>query len=150
MLGRLFIGPTAALVDQVLAGVDGTVAVVGWPRLARSLSDRGRSIVALSDEPRSLTRPRGEGACAAPESLPVADGSLAAAVGVGVGSIDDWEELVREWSRVVVDGGCVVLVDRGPAAELTRRALCSGLMNIRQRAAGRVIATIGLVAKLPA
>ncbi len=149
MLGSLFIGPTATLVDEVLAQVDGTAAVVGSPRLARALADRGRSIIAVSAVPRSLKRLRGAGIYAAPGALPVADGTLAAVVGVGAGSVDHWEDLVREWSRAVAEGGCVVLVDRGAATELTRRALCGELMEIRQRTAGRVIATSGFVAKLP-
>ena len=131
MLGSLFIGPTATLVDAALTQVDGaradgTVAVVGPPRLARALSERGRSVVAVSAQPRSLKRLRESGVYAAPGSLPVADGTLAAVVGVGAGSTDHWEELVREWSRAVADGGCVVLVDRGSPSELTRRALCGG------------------------
>jgi len=149
VLSSLFIGPTAALVDDVLAAVVGTVAVIGAPKLARALSERGRSVIAVADVPRSLKRLRGAGISAAAQSLPVGDGALAAAVGVGAGALDQWEELVREWSRAVVEGGCVVMIDRGPAAELSRRALCAGLMDIRQRSAGRVIATSGWVAKLP-
>jgi hypothetical protein len=42
----------------------------------------------------------------------------------------------------------LVLVDRGRAAEASRRALCAGLTELEQRHAGRLVVTSGLVTHL--
>ncbi|HEY5951873.1 MAG TPA: hypothetical protein VIV40_40535, partial [Kofleriaceae bacterium] len=78
----------------------------------------------------------------------IEDRSLAAVIGVDVATDDGWETTLREWSRVVRDGGAIVIVDRGHAPEASRRALCSGLTEIEQRHAGRVVVTSGLVTHL--
>ena len=147
LLGNLFMGPAAGAVVEALAGATGVVVVAGAPRLARAIAERGRAVVALSDEPRSLRKHRDPGAYASSAALPFADASIGAVVGVAPG--DRWSELVAEWSRVVADGGAVVMVDRAPPTEASRRALCGGLMNIEQRTAGRTVVTSGQVAKLP-
>jgi hypothetical protein len=67
---------------------------------------------------------------------------------VDVTSDDGWETALREWTRVVRDGGAIVLVDRGHAPEASRRALCGGLTEIEQRHAGRAVVTSGLVSHL--
>jgi hypothetical protein len=149
MIGSLFIGATADAVESALAGVEGEVAVLASPRLARALDERGRAVIAVTPELRSLRRARVRGVYAGAGALPFADASLGAVVGLGAGTSDDWPELVREWSRAVVEGGAVVLVDRGSRPELSRRALCGGLMDLEQRAAGRTGVTSGLVAKIP-
>ena len=149
MVAGLFIGATADAVDRALAGTRGTVAVVGLPRLARALAERGRRVVAIADAPRALRRKRVDGAYASGAALPMQDSALAAVVGVGAGSVPAWAELLREWSRVVEEGGAVVMVDRGARPELSRRALCGGLMDLEQRVAGRTVITRGLVAKIP-
>jgi ubiquinone/menaquinone biosynthesis C-methylase UbiE len=69
-------------------------------------------------------------------------------VGVDLATRDDWEAALRDWSRVVRDGGVVVLVDRGHAAEASRRVLCAGLTELEQRHAGRLVITSGLVSHL--
>ena len=58
---------------------------------------------------------------------------------------DGWELTLRDWTRVVKDGGAIVFVDRGHAPEASRRALCGGLTELEQRHAGRVVITSGLV-----
>jgi SAM-dependent methyltransferase len=153
VLDAIFIGSTTSAVTEALrsAGVrSGAVAVIGPQRLGRALGERGYEIVQVVDRPRP--RPRGNAIArqvqAVPASLPLADGELAALVAGGAGSGDDWQTLLAEWSRVVRDGGVVVLVDRAPPAEMARRALCSGLTEIEQRRAGRKIVTSGCVAKL--
>src|SRR5260370_457284 len=67
----------------------------------------------------------------------IEDGSLDAVVGVDIASDAGWEPVLREWSRVVRDGGAIVMVDRGHASETSRRALCAGLSELEQRHAGR-------------
>ena len=74
--------------------------------------------------------------------------SLAAVVGVDVATADDFEASLREWTRVVRDGGVVIFVDRGHAPEASRRALCSGLTELEQRRSGRLVITSGLVSHL--
>lgn len=56
--------------------------------------------------------------------------------------------MLAEWSRAVADGGLVVLVDRAPSIELSRRALCGGLAELQQRPAGRMTVTSGIVTEL--
>lgn len=152
MIDAIFIGSTTSAVTEALqsAGVrSGAVAVIGPPRLGRALGERGYEIVQVVDRPRP--RPRSNAIArqvqAPPASLPLVDGELAALVAGGAGH-GDWETLLAEWSRVVRDGGVLVLVDRAPPAEMARRALCCGLTEIEQRRAGRKIVTSGCVAKL--
>jgi SAM-dependent methyltransferase len=153
VIDAIFIGSTTSAVTEALrsAGVrSGAVAVIGPPRLGRALGERGYEIVQVVGRPRP--RPRGNAIArqvqAPPASLPLADGELAALVADGAGRGDDWQTLLAEWSRVVRDGGVLVLVDRAPPAEMARRALCSGLTEIEQRRAGRKIVTSGCVAKV--
>jgi hypothetical protein len=85
-----------------------------------------------------------------PAQLPVADGELAAVVGVGALAPDNAVALhpwITEWVRAVRDGGAVVLVDRAPRTLATRHALCAGLTEIEQRASGRAVVTSGLTTK---
>jgi hypothetical protein len=74
--------------------------------------------------------------------------SFGAVIGCGAGERDDWEDVLAGWARAVVDGGGLVLVDRIPAIELSRRALCLGLAALEQRISGRWIVTSGLVSDL--
>lgn len=152
MIDAIFIGSTTSAVTEALqsAGLwDGVVAVLGTPRLGRALGERGYEIVQVVDRPR--TRPRSSAITrqvqALPASLPLADGELAGLV-AGDANGGDWDTLLAEWSRVVRDGGVIVIVDRAPPAEIARRALCSGLTEIEQRRAGRKVVTSGCVAKL--
>ena len=78
----------------------------------------------------------------------IATGSIAAVIGVDVASDDGWEAALREWTRVVRDGGAIIFVDRGHAPEASRRALCSGLTELEQRRSGRLVVTSGLVSHL--
>jgi len=149
MIGELFIRTTVEAVERALAGTSGQIAVVGPVRLAGALTKRGHSAIALVADPRSLRRKHLDGACAGAAALPVGDGAFGAIVGAGAGSSTEWLELLLEWTRVVVEGGAVVMVDRGARPELSRRALCGGLMDIEQRTAGRTVVTSGLVAKIP-
>jgi hypothetical protein len=153
VIDSIFIGSTTSAVSEALqaAGAPrGPVAVIGPLRLGRALAERGYEIVQIVERERS----RGGGIArqvqATPASLPLADGELAALVAGGAGRGDDWQALLAEWSRVVMDRGVIVLVDRARAqpTEMARRALCSGLTEIEQRRAGRKIVTSGCVARL--
>lgn len=127
VLSRFFLGRAIeALTETLRAAPGGAVAVIGHPRLARALAERGHTVT---------------------ESLPD-DRSLGAVVGWGAGARDDWQALLAGWSRAVVDGGLLVMVDRAPPAELSRRALCGGLAELQQRAAGRLVVTSGVVTDL--
>jgi hypothetical protein len=149
MFGALFITQTVDAVDAALAASDraGAVGVFGLPRLAHALAARGRRVVVFAPRPRSLRRVAGDRVYASAAALPVAEGALSAWVAVGEVEGDGVARVV-EWSRAVRDGGLVILVDRAPAVELSRRALCGGLAEIEQREAGRTVVTSGVVVKL--
>jgi hypothetical protein len=149
----LFLASTVAAVAAALknAGLDPTrpVGGVGDLRLARALADRGHKVLIVGADARGLRRlkkrGRGAGVQAAPDALPIRDRALAAVVGVGAASGERCDATVAEWSRGVVEGGPVILVDKIDAADASRIALCAGLTEIEQRAAGRGVVTSGIV-----
>ena len=149
MLDRLFLGPAIDAVAETLkAAPPGPVAVVDQPRLARGLAERGLAVIAVGDDPRALKKLKVERVQARPDALPLADRRLAAIVGWGAGTREDWEPVIAEWSRAVADGGLVVMLDRADPSELSRRALCGGLAELQQRPAGRLVVTSGVVTDL--
>jgi hypothetical protein len=149
---RWLVAGAAPAIEAALASIaparadatSGSIAVVGDARLARALATHGRSVT-LTGVDASATKKL-------PPSVTIVDAlpdrSASAVVGCGAGERDDWEQLLDTWSRAVVDGGGLVLVDRGPAVELSRRALCAGLTALEQRVAGRWLVTSGLVSDL--
>jgi protein-L-isoaspartate O-methyltransferase len=54
-----------------------------------------------------------------------------------------WPSPADEWLRVLSDGGRLVSVIDEERSEATRRALCAGLVDLRQRPAGRIHVTCG-------
>jgi hypothetical protein len=113
-----FVAPVAAVVDEAL-GDAGAVAVVGSPRLAKALAERGRKVVAE-------------------------DAGAQAIVGVEASA-----DQIAAWTDRVGAGGRIAIVERGDPTEMSRLALCAGLVAIEQRRAGRVVVTSGRVATLP-
>lgn len=152
MLGSLFIGQTVEAVDEALASanVEGVIGVLDQTKIGAALAAKGRQIVQFSSKKKSLRKLGGKRLYGTRESLPVADASLDAVIGFDIGAVseDDWELILREWTRATRDGGVLVLVDKAGATELTRRALCGGLAEIQQRSAGRTTVTSGLVTRL--
>jgi len=146
MLDQLFAAGAIAAVGEALASAqagEGTVAVIGNARLATALAkQRATLAVGLS------TRAAKKISSAVADLTGVEPRSLAAVIAVDVATDDAWQPLLREWTRVVRDGGAIVLVDRGHAPEASRRALCAGLTELEQRRAGRSIVTSGLVSHL--
>jgi hypothetical protein len=149
MFDRWFLAGAAPAVEAALASVPpargAAVAVIGEGRLAAALVKAGRAVALVDADLAAVKRP--------PAGVTIAaaapgERTLAAVVAVGLGERDDWEPTLARWSRWVVDGGAVVMVDRGPAIELSRRALCGGLTALEQRVAGRWIVTSGLVSEL--
>ncbi len=124
IVARLRWSKTAAAVAAALAGAEavGAVLVLGAPGLARVLARRGVAALAVR---------------ARPDALPVATGALGALVAVGGADAAD------EWHRALRPGGAVVLVAAGPEAELSRRVLTGGLVDLEQRRAGRLVVTSG-------
>lgn len=148
MLSALFINQTVSAIVKALesAGTErGPIAVLGRTRIGRALAERGYSVVFMAEKPKPLRRVNGMRIRGRLDALPVAEHCLAALIAEGVGQRDDWSRVLGEWSRAVATGGAIVLVDRAPPAELTRRALCSGLAEIEQRQVGRTMVTSGLV-----
>jgi hypothetical protein len=148
----LFVSQAALAVGELLdaADVRGRVALIGQPRLVRAVSAPGREVLLFASALRALRRSRAPRACAGPGALPLATGALGGLVAVGMAEAEDWAALLAEWCRVVENGGRIVMLDRGDAAELSRRALCAGLVELSQRQAGRGLVTAGSVFKLPA
>jgi len=144
MLDGLFVAPSVAAIAEALASAR-KVAVVGNAKLATALATE-REIVPVGLSKRAAKKLTG----ALADLSAIEDGSLDGVVGVDVATDDGWELTLREWKRVVRDGGAIVLVDRGRAPEASRRALCAGLGELEQRHAGRVVVTSGLVTHLPA
>jgi len=142
VLDGLFVTPAVTAIGEALASTPaGRIAVIGHAKLATALADAKRDVVPIGLSARAakkLTNVLADLSAIEPRSL-------AAVVGVDITVDDGWETTLREWTRVVRDGGAIVLVDRGHAPEASRRALCSGLTEIEQRHAGRTVVTSGLV-----
>ncbi|HEY6040144.1 MAG TPA: hypothetical protein VIV58_37935 [Kofleriaceae bacterium] len=146
MLEGLFVTPAVTAIVEALASAhaDGKLAVVGNAKLATALAEDKREVVPIGMSQRAAKKLTN----ALADLSSIEDRSLDAVVGVDVAVDDGWEITLREWTRVVRDGGAIVFVDRGHAPEASRRALCSGLTEIEQRHAGRVVVTSGLVTHL--
>jgi hypothetical protein len=144
MLEGLFVTPALTAVTEALrsASADtGKLAVVGHAKLATALVDSEFEVVAVGLSARAAKKHPNVVA----DLSSVDARSLAGVVGVDVATSDAWQATLVEWSRIVRDGGAVVLVDRGHAAEASRRALCAGLTELEQRHVGRLVITSGLV-----
>jgi hypothetical protein len=145
VLAGLFVTPAVTAIKEALASakIEGALAVVGNAKLATAIGEAHEVIpVALSARaakklPKAIADLSG-----------VAAGSLAALVGVEIATDERWQDTLRDWSRVVRDGGVIIIVDRGHPHEASRRALCGGLSEIEQRHAGRAVITSGLVSHL--
>ena len=145
MLDSLFVAPAITAIDEALqsARAAGTLAVVGNAKLATAFAKR-TTIVPVGLSARAAKKlPNALGDLRSIEA-----GTLAGVIGVDVTTDDDWEPTLREWARVTRDGGAIVFVDRGRAAEASRRALCAGLTELEQRRVGRLVITSGLVTHL--
>ncbi len=147
MLDGLFVAPAVAAITEALGEVKGTVAVIGDAKIAQALAAK-HTVIAVGISGRAtkkLPKPLAETAV---DSVTTIDpSSLAAVVGLNV-TEDGWVETLRAWTRAVRDGGMLVLIDKGHAAEASRRALCVGLTELEQRHAGRAVITSGLVTHL--
>ena len=141
----LFVAPAVSAIRDALASAraDGKLAVVGNAKLAAALGE-GREVMPIGLTPRAAKKLTN----ALADLSSIEDRSLAGVVGIDVAVDDGWELTLRDWSRVVRDGGAIVFVDRGRAPEASRRALCSGLCELEQRHVGRVVITSGLVTHL--
>ena len=144
MLDGLFVTPAVTAISDALgASTAGEIAVVGNAKLAAALGAT-RQVIPVGLSPRAAKKLRG----AARELAELAPASLAAVVGVDLATAAAWQALIADWSRVIRDGGALVIVDRGHAFEASRRALCGGLTEIEQRRSGRSVITSGLVSHL--
>jgi len=146
VLEGLFVTPAVTAIVEALASAhaDGKLAVVGNAKLAAALTEAEREVLPIGMSQRATKKLTN----ALADLSSIEDRSLDAVVGVDVAVDDGWEITLREWTRVVRDGGAIVFVDRGHAPEASRRALCSGMTEIEQRHAGRAVVTSGLVTHL--
>lgn len=145
MLDGLFVTPAATAISEALtsARADGTIVVIGHAKLAAALAT-GRDVIAVGLSERAARKLRTHLA----DTSSIEPRSVAAVIGPDIATHETWDTTLREWTRIVRDGGTVVLVDRGHAAEASRRALCGGLTDLQQRHTGRTILTSGLVTHL--
>jgi hypothetical protein len=146
VLDGLFVTPAVTAITEALGSsrADGKLVVVGHAKLATALLEAKRDVVVVGLSVRAAKKLTG----ALADLSSLEDRSLAGVIGVDVTTNDGWETTLREWTRVVRDGGAIVFVDRGHAPEASRRALCAGLTEIEQRHAGRAVVTSGLVTHL--
>jgi len=148
MLDGLFVAPAVAAISEVLGDLDGPIAVIGDAKIAQALADQ-RAVIAVGMSGRAAKKLPASLADRAVDSVAaVAPGSLAAVIGAGMVDDDGWVDTLRGWARATRDGGVLVLIDKGHAAEASRRALCAGLTELEQRHAGRAVITSGLVTHL--
>jgi hypothetical protein len=146
VLDGLFVTPAVTAIGEALSSTraDGKLAVVGNAKLAQALTEAKREVLPIAMSARAAKKLTN----ALADLSSIEDKSLAAVIGVDIATDDGWEITLKEWTRVVRDGGTLVFVDRGHAPEASRRALCAGLSEIEQRHAGRVVVTSGLVTHL--
>ena len=145
MLDGLFVTPAVSAIVEALGASTGPIAVVGHAKLAAALAAT-RDVVPVALSPRAAKKqPRAIAAL-----TEVAAGTFAAVIGVDLATRADWEPTLAGWTRAVRDGGTIVCVDHGHAADASRRALCGGLTELEQRHAGRSVVTSGLVSHLRA
>ena len=145
MLDGLFVTPAVTAISEALssANAEGKVVVIGNAKLAAALAEQ-REVIAVGVSARAAKKL----ATTLADTSSLEAGSLAAVIGVDVTEDARWDATLREWARVVRDGGAIVMVDKGHAPEASRRALCAGFTEIEQRHAGRTIVTSGLVTHL--
>jgi hypothetical protein len=142
VLDGLFVTPAVTAITDALASAratDGIIVVVGHAKLAQALKEK-RDVVAVGLSPRAAKKLGSTADTTAMDAK-----SVAAVIGIDIANNETWAATLGEWTRVVRDGGAVVLVDKGKPEETSRRALCAGLTEIEQRHAGSRIITSGLV-----
>ena len=111
----------ARWVEESLRGAPaGPVAVLGDAALGKALAAPGRTV----------------------RTEVTTDRALAAVVSVGA---PEAPGVLEGWSRALVDGGVVVLIERTAPQEASRRALCARLCDLEQRASGKLVVTRGRI-----
>ena len=142
MLG-IFLGSTVSAISAALTSAratNGTIVVVGDARIGQALAARGLNVTTVVAGKAGKRVPNPIAGSHA--QVPLAAGSAAAVVGVDARGRAD---VLAEWSRLVCDGGTMVLIDKAAPHEATRTALIAGLSEIEQRPIGRHVVTSGLV-----
>jgi hypothetical protein len=146
VLDGLFVTPAVTAIAEALTSAgatEGPIVVVGNAKLATALAAK-REVIAVGMSARAAKKLANVHA----DTSTLDVGSCAAVIGVDVTEDAQWSATLGAWSRVVRDGGAIVLVDKGHAPEASRRALCAGLTELEQRHAGRAVITSGLVSHL--
>ncbi len=148
MLDGLFVAPAVDSIASALGEIEGVIAVIGDAKIAQALADK-RTVIAVGITGRAAKKlPKPLAETALPDLSSIDPASLAAIVGADIATDKEWSTTLRGWTDAVRDGGAVVLIDKGHAAEASRRALCAGLTELEQRHAGRAVITSGLVTHL--
>lgn len=117
----------AEVLCRLAEGPKGAVATADAPRIHKAIQDKHPNLEVWSSD-----------------SL-----ELAAVVVGNLGQGQDWETRAEAWRRSLASGGMLVSVDKGPAAEVSRRMLCSGFSNLTQVRVGRRLVTCGNLVPVP-
>jgi len=151
VLSSLFITQVVTEVGSLLERTHAgdRVVVCDQSRFGKALGATGVPVMHVAAKRGSLRRRDGQRIYGSAGRLPLADGSVSAVIGFGLGQHEHWQSILSEWARAVREDGQIVLVDKSPKTELTRRVLCSGLAGIEQQTAGRYVITSGAVTRLP-
>src|SRR5438034_4889964 len=101
MLDGLFVTPAVTAIGEALAsaGAEGRLAVIGNAKLALALNKR--EVIPIGLSPRAAKKMPG----ALADLSTIEPRSLAAVIGVDLAAADNWEAMLRDWTRVVRDGG---------------------------------------------
>ena len=112
VLEGLFVTPAVTAIAEALssARAEGKVVVIGNAKLAAALGAQ-REVIAVGMSERAAKKL----AVTLDDTSSLEAGSLAAVIGIDVTTDERWEATLREWARVVRDGGAIVMVDRGHA-----------------------------------
>jgi hypothetical protein len=121
---KLVLAVESALSHGETGLVSGPVA--GWsaPKLTRNLRTRGLNVVDL-------------------DSTEGVSGSYAALIVGNIAKEEDWADNLPGLIQMLEPGAQLIAVDRGSAHEVSRRLLCAGLTDLRQREVGRQVVTTG-------
>lgn len=117
----------AAVANSLARGGDGAVAVANAPQILKALRDTRPEVSAWSDDKQAL----------------------AVVVVKNLGQSDSWEACTESWRKSLAAGGLLVSIDKGAAAEASRRLLCSGFSDLSQVRIGRSLVTCGHLVSVP-
>lgn len=113
-----------AVQERLTQGPNGSIAVVDFPQMGKALRQAGRDLIELPRESET---------------------TLAAVIIDGLGKRQEWSEELGRLRAQLQPGGQLLCIDKNEPAEISRRLLCAGLSDLRQRLVGRRLLTSAIV-----